>query len=267
MVWLFVDRELRDVRANPQVWSVYLVLGVVAAGIPILVAALLPALTHGVLTGTDPALRALVGMLRVVPEFAGLDPAEALARYLLRSTAGMLLLMPVALSATGAAFSIVGEKQQHTLEPILATPITDREFLVGKLCAVLVPTVGVTWVAGMVGAAGTDALLWSRYGGPMLPDRYWIIGAGVLAPLLAAVVILITMRLSARATDPQATVQSTALTVIPGFLFLLALLGKVLTVFFPALLGACVAAGAGVLWLLRGNVRRFEREEILTRWK
>ena len=71
-----------------------------------------------------------------------------MARYLLRATAGMFLLMPIAIASTAAAFSIVGEKQQRTLEPILATPITDRQLLLGKLLASAGPTILVTWAAG-----------------------------------------------------------------------------------------------------------------------
>lgn len=267
MVWLFVERELRDLRRNAQVWHAYVALGVVGAGIPALFVVLAPVMVHETLSGKDPALAAVLGMLRRLPEFAGLEPAEALTRYLLRTAAGFFLIMPVALSSTSAAFSIVGEKQQRTLEPILATPISDREFLFAKLCAALLPTVATTWITGLLAVGLVDALAWSRFGGPLLPDRFWVLGLGVLAPLLATIVVLVTMRLSARATDAQATVQATALTVIPAFLFVFAVFGKVLTVVFPALLAACGIAALLVWLLFRTNVRRFEREEILTRWK
>jgi len=127
--------------------------------------------------------------------------------------------------------------------------------LVGYLCAV------------GAGAILVDALTWSRYGSPLLPDRFWLVGVLVLAPLLGACVVLVTMRLSARGTDPQAVVQTTALATIPGFLLLGAIFGKALTIFFPALLGACLLMLIVDAILFRGNVRTFRREEILTRWK
>ena len=74
------------------------------------------------------------------------------------------------------------------------------------------------------------------------------------------------MRLSARATDPQATVQTTALFVIPAFFLVIGVFGKLLTTYFPALAGACVLVAFLDLALFQLNVRRFRREEILTRW-
>ena len=267
VLWLFVERELRDLRANRQVWPAYIALGIVGIVLPAGLAAAIPLMLRDAASGREPELTVMLRWLGQLPEFRGLDAGEALARYLLRSVAGLFLIIPVALSSTAAAFSIVGEKTQRTLEPILATPITDREFLFGKLLAAVAPTVAVTWLTGLGAVVLADAVLWSRFGGPILPDRYWIVALGVLAPLLAAMVVLVTMRLSAKSTDPQATVQATALTVIPAFLLVFAVFGKVLTLWFPALVIGCGVASLVVLVLFRTNVRRFEREEILTRWK
>ena len=44
----------------------------------------------------------------------------------------MFMIIPVAIPVTIAAYSIVGEKTTHSLEPLLATPITTSELLVGQ---------------------------------------------------------------------------------------------------------------------------------------
>ena len=266
VLWLFMQRELRDLRANRQVWPAYIALGIVGIVLPAGLAAAIPLMLRDAASGREPELQAVMRWLGQLPEFRGMDAAEALARYFLRSVAGLFLIIPVALSSTAAAFSIVGEKTQRTLEPILATPITDREFLIGKLLAAVAPTVALTWLTGLGAVILVDAVMWSRFG-PILPDRYWIVALGVLAPLLAAMVVLVTMRMSAKSTDPQATVQATALMVIPGFLLVFAVFGRLLTLWFPALVIGCGVASLVVLVLFRTNVRRFEREEILTRWK
>lgn len=263
---LFLKKELRDIRTNNRVWPVYLVLPAIAIAIPGMFAVVGPVIATQALARHDLASLSMLDLLRRIPEFSHLTPAEALTRYLVRSAAGMFLLIPVALSSTSAAFSIVGEKQQRTLEPILATPITDRQFLLGKLLATVVPTVAITWATGAAAVAVVDALVWSRFG-PILPDRFWLLGVAVFSPLLGAVVVLVTMRLSAKATDPQATVQTTALVILPGFLLVFGVFGKILTLSFPALCIACLLALVLDLALFRANVVRFKREEILTRWK
>jgi ABC-2 type transport system permease protein len=264
---LFLRKELKAIRSDSRVWPVYLVFPVLAIGLPTFLATLAPLVIHQAMAKQDAGMLQIAQLVRIMPDFAGVSPEEGMTRYLLRSVAALFLLMPVALSSTSAAFSIVGEKQQRTLEPILATPITDRQFLLGKLLAAAVPTVVMTWITAVVTISVVDIVTQGRYATVLLPDRFWALGILALAPLLATAVVLVTMRFSAKATDPQATVQATALAIIPGFLILIALFGKVLTTYFTALWIACVVMATIDLVLFRGNIRTFRREEILTRWK
>lgn len=265
IITLFLRRELRDIRGNSRVWPLYFVFPLIGVGLPVLFAALAPMwMDSG--RPVDRDTQVIINLVTRLAEFRGLPPAEAIARYLLRTAAGIFLLMPVAMASTSAAFSIVGEKQQRTLEPILATPITDRQFLLAKLLAATVPTVIATVGVALVATLIVDVITASRYTTLLLPDRFWVVSAFVLGPLLAVAVALVTMRLSARATDPQATVQTTALLILPVFLIGLALFGKLLTTYFPALVASCGIVAVADAILFRGNVRRFQREEILTRW-
>ena len=267
LLWLFLEREIRDLRANSRVWPLYIVLPLLAILIPSIFALVMPGMLEVSAAHGDPGLQVLERATQLVPEFAHYSRAEAVTRYLLRTTSAILLLVPIAISSTSAAFSIVGEKQQRTLEPILATPISDRQFLLGKLLAALAPTVAATWIAALVDVVLIDSVTAGRYATALLPDRFWLLGVVVLAPLLGGCVVLVTMRLSARATDPQAVVQSTALATLPAFLLLGAIFGRALTLYFPALLLACGVMVLVDLALFGGNVRRFARDEILTRWK
>jgi len=264
---LFLRKELKAIRTDSRVWPVYLVFPVLAIGLPTFVATLSPLLIHQGMARQDAGMMQVAQLIRMMPDFAALTPEEGMTRYLLRNLAALFLLMPVALSSTSAAFSIVGEKQQRTLEPILATPITDRQFLLGKLIAAAAPTVVMTWVTALVTIAAVDIATSGRYATALLPDRFWALGILALAPLLATAVVLVTMRFSAKATDPQATVQATALAIIPGFLILIAVFGKLLTTYFTALGIACLVMALIDVVLFRGNTRTFRREEILTRWK
>jgi ABC-type Na+ efflux pump permease subunit len=161
----------------------------------------------------------------------------------------------------------VGEKQQRTLEPILATPISDRELLLGKFVVCMVPTMAVTWLAAVVAVGLVDAISWSRYGALFLPDRFWLAAVGILSPLVGAAITLLTMRLSARSVDPQVTVQTSALAILPGFLIVFGLFGKLLMVSFTAVLVTIALMLLLNLWLFRRVERTFRREEILTKWK
>jgi len=144
---LFLRKELREVLKNKFVLPVYLVLPPIAVILPVLFAAFSPQIVA--IDQNDPAILAILRIVKNTPEFAHMETDEATTRFFLRSLVSFYLLLPVGLSSISAAFSVVAEKQQRTLEPILATPITDLEFLIGKLLASLVPSIVLTWAAAI----------------------------------------------------------------------------------------------------------------------
>jgi ABC-2 type transport system permease protein len=260
---LFVMREWRDIRTNKQVWPAYLILSLMAWLLPAVFTFALP----DMLRGADRDLQSLIDFVRRTPEFRDMRPELAVTSYLQRNFAALYLLIPVALSSMGAAYSVVGEKQQRTLEPILATPITDREFLVGKALAAVLPGILCAWGSALLAAITVDAITISRYGLAILPDRIWAIGVLGLAPLTGAASVLVTMLASARATDPQAAAQFSALVLMPVFFIGLGVFGRMMTLSATAAAVACLLVGLIVIALFRANVVKFRREEILTRWK
>ena len=54
------------------------------------------------------------------------------------------------------AYSVIGEREQGTLEPLLGTPVTTEEFMLGKALAMLVPAIVESYlIFGII-----DALVW-----------------------------------------------------------------------------------------------------------
>jgi ABC-2 type transport system permease protein len=266
-VWpVFLRRELRESRRDSQFWMGYGIMGVLCVVFPALVVVLGPLLLRDAIRG-DPDLAALLRMLQGTSEFAHLPPVEGMTRFLLRSVSVFYLIMSVTTASMSAAFSIVGEKQQRTLEPILATPISDRELMISKLLAVVVPSIVITWAAGLIGAAVCNVLGFRAFDSLLLPDRFWAMALFVLAPLSGICAALLGMRVSSRLTSAQSASQFTGLVVMPGLLVIIAAGGKTLTLNFSAVLVFAVLLLIGVIFLFNHNLRKFEREEILTRWK
>src|SRR6266498_5913617 len=56
-----------------------------------------------------------------------------------------LLGIPSLVPVFVAAYAVVGERQQGTLEPALTTPIPGEEFLLGKALAALVPSLAIAF--------------------------------------------------------------------------------------------------------------------------
>ncbi len=72
-------------------------------------------------------------------------PQSLIVPQLLDAFSFIFVILPGIIPATIGSYSIVGEKVEKSLEPLLATPITDGELLLGKAIAGFLPTLLSTW--------------------------------------------------------------------------------------------------------------------------
>ncbi|MEZ4481906.1 MAG: ABC transporter permease subunit [Dehalococcoidia bacterium] len=85
----------------------------------------------------------LVFMMLPFLNLVGFDPDAPPDKVNLAVGQSMFVffLTPAIVPAALAAYSIIGEKEQGTLEAILTLPLTDRQFLHAKIFAVAAPAV------------------------------------------------------------------------------------------------------------------------------
>ncbi len=267
VLFLFMRKELRDLRSNRQVWPAYLLLPAVAVLLPILILALLPLLTDPARGAHDPTARMLLETIANDPTLTGATVAEQVARLLLRDMVVFYLLMPVILASSAAALALVREKEQRTLEPILATPLTDRDLLLAKLVAAVGPALLISWAAAAAGMMAGMAGSWWRIGRIIVPTAGNLVGLLLLAPALTVLAALAGLRVSARFTDVPGATQFTGLVVVPVSLVIVAVVGRPAMALPAVGAGGAVIGGLAAVWLFASNLRRFRREEILTKWR
>src|SRR3954464_5230370 len=115
------------------------------------------------------------------PEWRAFPAADLAGAFAVQQFLAFFLLMPAYIPLSIATFSIIGEKQARTLEPVLATPIRTSELLSGKAIAALVPGVLAGWVTYIA-----FVVLASIVYGPALfgvvTDASWLVGVFVLGP-------------------------------------------------------------------------------------
>ena len=258
-VWTLIAKEWADVFRNKMVLFTVL-----------LPPALMVLLSLGALFGTGMAGPGDANDLQAFmrrPQFEGLSAVEAgqvlMGQYFLT----LFLLMPLIIPVSVAAYSIVGEKMQRSLEALLATPITTGELLLGKCLAAIVPALGATWLSFLVFAIGARFMVVSPLVFSRLLSPVWVLVVVLIAPLAAMLGVALSIIVSSRVNDPRAVEQTIGILVVPVLgLFVLQLTGIL------ALNYATLAAGAILLLVidalvLRGAIRIFDREAILTRWK
>ncbi len=124
---------------------------------------------------------------------------EMMTAILMPMAAAMLAMFCVIPATMISANALVGEREQNTLEPLLCTPLTDRELLWGKtlssvlICgailvvSILVSTIGI---AAILLGAGKQLIIF-----PDLPGLFML---AVVAPIILFAVVSLMIIISGR---------------------------------------------------------------------
>jgi ABC-type transport system involved in multi-copper enzyme maturation permease subunit len=125
-----------------------------------------------------------------------------------------MLAIPVLAPGILAAYSVAGERQQGSLEPVLTTPIPREEFLLGKALAALVPAVVVAYAVYAVFLACVVLFAQPDVAAAVLrvPD---IVAQLLLTPPLAAWSIWVGIAISTRSSDVRVAQQLSLLADLP----------------------------------------------------
>ncbi|MGB8779972.1 MAG: hypothetical protein WCD81_04905 [Candidatus Bathyarchaeia archaeon] len=170
--------------------------------------------------------------------------------------------------ATGmAAYSIVGEKVEKSLEPLLATPTTDGEILLGKSLAAFLPTIASTFLGATVFMVFIDTISRQQLGYLFYPNWTMAVFLLLATPLACLLSVELNVIFSARVTDVRAAQQFGGLIVLP-FMGLY-ILGEIGSISLDALTLLVISAVLFLVDVVLFFISRatFRREEILTKWK
>lgn len=171
--------------------------------------------------------------------------------------------LPVAI----ASYSIVGEKVEKSLEPLLSTPTTDGEILLGKSLAAFLPTM----LAIAAGSTLYMVLMNRVTRGPLghlyFPNWEMAVTLLALAPMACLFSIELSILISSRVTDVRTAQQYSGLLFMP--FILLYVVGEIGLINLDTTNLLYISGILAVLDLALFYASRkvFGREEILTRWK
>jgi ABC-type Na+ efflux pump permease subunit len=180
---------------------------------------------------------------------------------------GMFSLVPASFISANA---IVGEREQNTLEPLLCTPLTDRELLWGKVLSSIIPSYLVLVVQILASSVGVNVILLtvgeSLLAFPDMPNLFLLM---VVTPLLILAVISMTIIISGRVSRVYEAYQSIGAL---AFIFMVPTVGAFLTIglgmpglmwtsnFILLLISVTLAISS---WLVA--VSRFDRDKMISR--
>jgi ABC-2 type transport system permease protein len=174
-----------------------------------------------------------------------------------------MLVIPVSVPAVLSAYSVVGEREQGTLEPVLTTPIRREELLIGKALAAFVPALIASYAVFGV-FLGVAAL----FAHPVIASAIYagthVLIQLVFTPLLAGWAVWVGIAVSTRSTDVRVAQQLSMLGSLPPLVILALISLNVITASTGLAVG--LAAALLVIDLLAWRVvaSMFDRERLVT---
>lgn len=205
------------------------------------------------------------------PQFVSLcgdlSGGDCMLYYLVTQFILLFMMVPVIIPMTIASYSIVGEKTTRTLEPLLATPVSTLEILIGKGLAGVIPAVLSTWGGYLLYAGGAFLMVDNRVVVSKLFDPLWMLAIFLVGPLLSLLGVSISVMISSRVNDPRVAEQISGIFVLP-----------VVGLFIGQMTGLIMLNERFILWmaavllvldavLFYFAIQVFQRETILSRWK
>jgi ABC-type Na+ efflux pump permease subunit len=166
-----------------------------------------------------------------------------------------------------ASYSIVGEKVEKSLEPLLATPLTDGEILLGKAISALLPTLAAMYAGATVFMVGVDAVTFGKLGYNYFPNWTFAVLLLVLVPVAAVMSVLYSVIVSSRANDVRSANSFGIFIFLPFLAIYLASEIRIISLDINGLLiiaGILFAIDVALYFV---GTAAFQREEILTKWK
>jgi ABC-2 type transport system permease protein len=162
-----------------------------------------------------------------------------------------------------AAYAVVGEREQGTLEPVLTTPIRREELLLAKALAALVPSLAVAYAVYAFFLTVTKLFAQPAVASAVLQAPDLLIQV-FFTPLIALLSVWVGIAISARSSDIRVAQQLGAIVGLPAILVAYLIAFNVI----PATLGLALGIAAALLvldgfgWRLASAA--FDRERLIT---
>ncbi len=258
-----IRKDLREVTANKMVLLPMIV-------VPIVLCAFVPGILLVVALSLDVALISGVEFFeKILPLYSipeGLDEVadKVIFVFLNYTFVPFFMLIPIMVASVISANSIVGEKERKTLETLLYTPITNREFLLGKLLSSFLPAVAVTFISFLAYFLTTNAIHYAWRQMLIVRSLIWIPAIVLLSPMVSMLGLAITLLVSLRAKTYMEAQQTAGVIVLPFLaLIVVQVMGLITFNVLAIVIFSLLLLGLNYLILSRIGPR-FSRESIIS---
>ena len=173
------------------------------------------------------------------------------------------LMIPVMASSVMAVSSFVGEKEKHTLETLLYSPLSLKQLFQSKILAGFSVGMMVSYISFAAMMLVLEIEMLFLTGNALMPDISWLIILLFIAPAISLIAIAVTVRGSAKAQTMEEAQQRAVFLIFPILALIIGQFTGVILINSGLLLGLGMVLVALDVWLMRGAARKFTYERLL----
>lgn len=253
-----MTKDIRGVTLNKQVFAVLLI-------VPLALTIVLPSIFVLVTAFAPDAASDFQKILDMLP-------ADNVARSQQQRIFGLILnnimpvfflMIPIMASSVMAASSFVGEKEKHTLETLLYSPLSLKQMFQAKILAGFSVGMMVSYISFAAMMLVLELEVFLLTGKAILPSSSWLAIMLLIAPAISIIAIAVTVRSSAKAQTIEEAQQRAVFLVFPILALLIGQFTGILLISAGLLWGVGAVLAALDVLLMRGAAGSFTYEKLL----
>ena len=253
-----IKKDIRSITSNKQVLMVMLM-------VPLALAIVLPSMIALVTVLVPDSTSDFQKLLEMLPVPAGEYNQEQMILGLMlnKIMPAFFLVIPVMASSVMAASSFVGEKEKHTLETLLYSPLSLKQLFQSKILAGFSVGMLVSYISFAAMMLVLEIEMFFLTGSVIMPDLSWLIIMLFIAPAISIVAIAVTVRGSAKAQTMEEAQQRAVFLIFPILALVIGQFTGIILVNAWLLLGLGIVLAVLDVLLMRGAARKFTYEKLL----
>ena len=251
-------KDIRGVTLNKQVFAVLLI-------VPLALTIVLPSIFVLVTAFAPDAASDFQKILDMLPADNGArSQQQRIFGLILNNIMPVFFLMiPIMASSVMAASSFVGEKEKHTLETLLYSPLSLKQMFQAKILAGFSVGMMVSYISFAAMMLVLELEVFLLTGEAILPSSSWLAIMLLIAPAISIIAIAVTVRSSAKAQTIEEAQRRAVFLVFPILALLIGQFTGILLISVGLLWGAGAVLAALDVLLMRGAAGSFTYEKLL----
>ncbi len=251
-------KDIRSVTLNKQVFAVLLI-------VPLALTIVLPSIFVLVTAFAPDAASDFQKILDMLPaDNVAHSQQQRIFGLILNNIMPVFFLMiPIMASSVMAASSFVGEKEKHTLETLLYSPLSLKQMFQAKILAGFSVGMMVSYISFAAMMLVLELEVFLLTGKAILPSSSWLAIMLLIAPAISIIAIAVTVRSSAKAQTIEEAQQRAVFLVFPILALLIGQFTGILLISAGLLWGVGAVLAALDVLLMRGAAGTFTYEKLL----